>query len=58
MICFASNFNSTGGKSGSAFFSTFDDQFVIKSISEKEFVKFKSFAKGYFLHMVKLYYEK
>lgn len=43
--------NSTGGKSGSAFLKTLDDRFVIKGLSTSELDSFVKFAQSYFEYM-------
>lgn len=43
--------DSTGGKSGSAFLKTLDDRFVIKELSHSELDAFVKFASSYFEYM-------
>lgn len=43
--------DSTGGKSGSAFFKTADDRFIIKELGHAEFDSFVTFAPSYFEYM-------
>ncbi|XP_071447808.1 1-phosphatidylinositol 3-phosphate 5-kinase isoform X2 [Hetaerina americana] len=44
-----------GGKSGSSFYKTKDDRFVLKNMSRLEVHIFLSFAPGYFEHMRRAY---
>ncbi|XP_046386822.1 1-phosphatidylinositol 3-phosphate 5-kinase isoform X2 [Ischnura elegans] len=44
-----------GGKSGSSFYKTKDDRFVLKNMSRLEVQIFLSFAPGYFEHMRRAY---
>lgn len=43
--------DSTGGKSGSSFFKTADDRFIIKELTHAEFDSFVAFAPSYFEYM-------
>jgi len=46
-----STWDSTGGKSGSAFLKTLDDRLILKELSHGEFDSFVNFAPSYFEYM-------
>ncbi|ODV90641.1 hypothetical protein CANCADRAFT_108698 [Tortispora caseinolytica NRRL Y-17796] len=47
---------SSGGKSGSAFLKTLDDRFIIKQLSQVELDSFLNFAPSYFDYMAQAYF--
>lgn len=53
-----SNFESSGGKSGSRFMKSRDNRFLIKEISKPELDAFLKFAPTYFDYMAKAIFEK
>ena len=44
------------GKSGSLFFKTYDEKFILKTISDKDLQSFKFFVKEYFNYLLKNHY--
>ncbi|KAH8927819.1 hypothetical protein BT69DRAFT_1257960 [Atractiella rhizophila] len=53
-----SKWNTTGGKSGSAFFKTMDDRFIIKELSKAEMKSFADFAPRYFQYMARAHFRE
>ncbi|KAK9460013.1 uncharacterized protein V1516DRAFT_713137 [Lipomyces oligophaga] len=49
--------DSTGGKSGSAFLKTLDDRLVVKQLSPSELDAFIKFAPSYFEYMSKVFFD-